>query len=91
MVADQPLFTLAKKLQWKYRHIEIGEDSFLVTPGPKHTKMLWSVFGDWLDGSGWTTALTNSDISTSGKVQSFIGVHYICRSRYLHQVSVATL
>ena len=49
------------------------------------------VSSDWLDGSGWLTALTNSGISTSGKAQSFISVHRICRTRYMHQVSVAAL
>ena len=92
IVADQPLFTLAKKLQWKFPQTDLSEDSFVVTLGPMHTeKMLWSVSGDWLEGSGWTTALTNSGISTSGKAQSFIGVHHICRTRYMHQVSVAAL
>ena len=57
-----------------------------------HTeKMLWGVSGDWLDGSGWVTAITNSGVATSGKAQSFIGVHHICRTRYIHQVSVAAL
>ena len=51
--------------------------------------MLRNVSGDWLDNSGWTTALTNSGITTSGKAQSFIGVYHICRTRYIHQVSVA--
>ena len=47
MVADQPLFTLAKKLQWKYPESELGEKSFLVLLGAMHTeKMLWSVSGD---------------------------------------------
>ena len=91
MEADQPLFTLAKQLQWKNPQTELGEDSFLVTLGAMHTeKMLWGVSGDWLDGSGWTTALTNSGISSSGKAQSFISVHH-CRTRYIHQVSVAAL
>ena len=92
MVADQPLFTLAEKLQLKYPHTEHGEDSFLVTLGAMHTeKMLWGVSGDCLDGSGWITALTTGGISTSGKAQSFISVHHICRTRYMHQVSVAAL
>ena len=92
MVADQPLFTLAKKLQWKYPQTEHGEDSFLVTLGAMHTeKMLWGVSGDWLDGGGWITVLTNSGISTGSKAQSFISAHHICRTRYMHQVSVAAL
>ena len=84
-VADQPLFTLAKKLQWKYPQTEYGKVYFLVTLGAMHTeKMLWGFSGDWLDGSGWITALTNSGISTSGKAQSFISVHHLCRTRYMH-------
>ena len=71
---------------------ELGEDSFLVTLGAMHTeKMLWDVSGDWLDGSGWVTALTNSGIVSSGKAQPFIGVHHICRTRYMHQMSTAAL
>ena len=63
-----------------------------MTLGVMHTeKMLCSVSGDWLDGSGWSTALTNSGISTSGKAQTFIGLHHICRSHYMYEVSVAAL
>ena len=63
-----------------------------MTLGAMHTeKMLWGVSGDWLDGSCWITALTNSGISTSGKAQSFISVHHICRTRYMHHVSIAAL
>ena len=40
MVADQPLFTLAKNLQWKFPQTELGEDSFLVTSGPMHTEKI---------------------------------------------------
>ena len=47
--------------------------------------------GNWLDGSDWITALTNSGISTSGKPQSFISIHHICRTRYMQQVSTAAL
>ena len=90
--ADQPLYTIAKKLQWRFPNSEIGENSFLVMLGAMHTeKMLWGVSGNWLDGSGWTTALTNSGVTTSGKAESFIGVHHICRTRYIHQVSVCAL
>ena len=48
--ANQPIFTLAKKLQWKNHETENGEGSFLVSLGAMHIeKMLWSVSGDWLD------------------------------------------
>ena len=52
MKADQPLFALAKQLQWKNPLTEHGDDSFLVTLEAMHTeKMLWGVSGDWLDYS----------------------------------------
>ena len=44
--------------------------------------------GDWLYGSDWITALTNSSISTSGIAQSFISILHICRlvtcNRFVH-------
>jgi hypothetical protein len=83
---------LAKQLQWKYPESEMVEESFLVIFGAMHfEKMLWSVSGDWLHGNGWTTVVTNSGISTSGKAASSIGVHHICRTRYIHQVTSAAL
>lgn len=92
MVVDQPLFTLAKRLQWKFNDTYIAEDRFLVMLGAMHIeKMLWTVSGDWLDGSGWTTAITNSCVATSGTAQSLIGASHICRTRYVHQVSVTAL
>ena len=49
--------------------------------------MLWNVFRDWLDGSGYITAITNSGISAGG----LIGDHHICRYGNIHQVSEAAL
>ena len=40
-------------------------------------KMLCGVSCDWLDGSDLITALTYSGISTSGKAQSFISIHWV--------------
>ena len=92
MEADQPLFTGAKKVLWKFKDSDINERTFLVTLGAMHTeKMLWGASGNWLDDSGWTTALVNSGVTTSGRAQGFIGVHHICRTRYIHQVSVSAI
>ena len=53
MVADQSLFALAKKLQWKLPQTKFVREYFLVILGPMHTeKLLWSVSADWLDCSG---------------------------------------
>ena len=57
--------------------------------GGNAQKMLCGVSGDWLDGSGWITALTNSGILTSGKAQFFISIHHICTIRYTQQIPIA--
>ena len=57
MVFDQPLFTLGKYVQWSWPQ-SLGEQCFVVMLGGLHIKMaLWSTIGDFLDQSGWTTAL----------------------------------
>ena len=54
---DQPLFALAKYVQWKWPATH-GEAVHVVILGGLHTEMaLWSTLGDILEGSGWTTAL----------------------------------
>ena len=92
IVADQPLFTIAKRLQWEYHDSAVSEDNYLVMLGAMHIeKMLWTVSGDWLQCSGWTTAIHNSAVATSGTAQSFLGATHICRTRYVHQVSASAL
>ena len=51
MVGDQPLFTLAKRLQWRHPNTDIAEGNFLVMIGAMHEKMLWTVSADWLEHS----------------------------------------
>lgn len=92
MVCDQPLFTIAKRLQWRHPNTDIGEAKFLVMIGAMHVeKMLWSVSGDWLDQSGWTSVITNSGVFSCGTAQSFMSVSHIMRTRYIHQVTVSAL
>ena len=55
---DAPLFALAKLVQWKWPDTH-GEDKHVVMMGGLHIEMaMWNTFGDYLEGSGWTTALT---------------------------------
>ena len=91
MTVDQPFFTIAKKIQWKFPDTH-GENQFVVILGAMHTeKMVLDMLGDWLEGSGWTTALTNSGITSSGVAESFIGVSHLTRTRYFHQVTALAL
>lgn len=43
-----------------------GEAKFIVMLGGLHTEMAaLRTIGDWLEGSGWTSAITQADISLS--------------------------
>ena len=47
MVFDQPLFTIAKYVQWSWPQ-SLGEQSFVVMLGGFHIEMtLWSTIGDF--------------------------------------------
>ena len=88
---DGPLYIIAKKLQWKYPEL-VGEDKIFVMPGGMHIeKLWWEICGCLLEGSGWSTLLTNAEIATSGRAQSFLSGSHIYRSRYMHQVTVIAL
>lgn len=64
---DQPLFALAKLVQWKWPDTH-GERVHVVMLGGLHTEMaLWNTLGDLLECSGWTTALTEAQVASSGK------------------------
>ena len=52
---------------------------------------LWNTVSDLLDGSGWTTALTESEVASSGTADSFLKVSHITRTRHVHQVTVLVL
>jgi hypothetical protein len=82
ITVDQPLFALVKMVQWKWPTSH-GEQAFVAMMGGLHIEMaLWSVLGDLLDGSGWTTALTEADVASSGVADSFLKASHLTRTRY---------
>ena len=51
--------------------------------GGLHVQMaLWNVLGDLLDGSGWTTALSEAEVGSSGVAASFLKAAHLTRTRY---------
>ena len=51
---DQPLFALAKQIQWSLAGTH-GEDHVIVMLGGLHIEMAaLKALGKWLNGSGWT-------------------------------------
>ena len=45
----------------------------MIMLGGMHTEMaLWNTLGDVLEGSGWTAALTQADVASSGTADSYL-------------------
>ena len=78
-------------MQWKWPTTH-GEHMHVVMMGGLHTEMaLWNTLGDVLESSGWTTALTEAEIATSGIADSFLKAAHLARTRHAHEVTVSTL
>ena len=91
MAFDQPLFALAKYVQWSWPQ-PLGEQCFVVMLGGLHIEMaLWSTVGDFLDQSGWTTALCEAGVATAGVADSFLKVSHLTRTRRSHQITALVL
>ena len=91
LTCDQPLYTIAKQIQWSWPDA-YGEDQFVVMFGDLHIKMAsLKVLGDILKGSGWTEALVQAGVASSGKADSFLKASYVTRTRRAHQITASSL
>ncbi len=91
MAFDQPLFALAKYVQWTWPQ-SLGEDHFVVMFGGLHIEMaIWSTIGDFLDCSGWTSALCEAGVATSGTADFFLKATHLTRTRRSHQITALVL
>ena len=92
MEVDQPLFAIAKQIQWLFPD-EYGEDVFVVLLGGLHLeKASFSMLGQLIDNTGWKQVISIvSNVFTFGKADSFLSCSHITRSRYAHQVTAAAL
>ena len=88
---DAPLFALAKLVQWKWPDMH-GEDKCVVMMGGLHIEMaFWSTVGDYLEGSGWVSVLTQSCVALAGTAESFLNASHLMKTRNAHQVSALAL
>ena len=49
------------------------------------------LLGNWLEDSGWTSALTQANIASSGTADSFISASHATKTRHAHQVTAGSL
>ena len=91
ITVDQPLYTVAKQIQWSWPATH-GEDHFIVMFGGLHIEIAaLKTLGDLLDGSGWTGALVQAGIATPGTADSFLKASRVTRTRRAHQVTASSL
>ena len=91
MAVDAPLYALAKFVRWNWPQTH-GEDKCVVMFGGLHIEMaMWKTYGDYLEASGWTTALTEAGIASSGTADSILKASHLTRTRHAHQVSALAL
>ena len=87
---DQPLFALAKQIQWKLA--EFSEAQFVIMLGGLHIEMAsFKMLGKWLSGSGWAEVMCNAGVATQGVAESFLSASHVTRTRRAHQVTAASL
>jgi hypothetical protein len=91
IACDQPLFAVVKIIQWNFPQT-LGEDKLLIIfEGLKIEMAALKTLGDWLDGSGWTAAITEANIASSGTADSFIKAAHVSRTLHAHQVTACAL
>ena len=88
---DQPLYALVKQIQWTLPN-KYGEDKFVIMLGPLHIEMaLWRCLGQWLDGSGWTEAITQAEVASPGVAGAILKAAHVARAKHAHQVTACSL
>ena len=71
ITCDQPLYALAKQIQWNWP-TTYGEEHIFVMFGGMHIEMAaFKAFGNLLECSGWTEALVQARVTISGTADSF--------------------
>ena len=87
ITVDQPLYTLAKQIQWSWPASH-GEDQFVVMFGGLHIEMaVLKALGDLLESSSWTSALIQASLSTPGTEDSFLKASHMTRTPCAHQIT----
>ena len=91
LAIDQPLFALAKRLQWNEQTPFTDDNFVIMMSGLQIEKAYLILIGDWLQDSGWTGALVPSEVTTASKAESMIKASHVMRTMHVHQVTACCL
>ena len=60
--------------------------------GGLHIEMaIENMIGKWLSGSGWTDIVAKAEVFSSGRADALLKACHVKRTRYAHEVSIASL
>ena len=91
ITADQPLYALAKHVQWHCPD-EYGEDKFVIMFGGLHIEMTaMKSIGSILEDSGWTCDLVEASVASSSTADSFLSATNVTRTRQARQITACSL
>ena len=66
IACDQPLYAIAKKIQWNWPST-YGEKKSVIMLGGLHIELaVLKAIGSWIEDSGWTNALVQAGVTTPG-------------------------
>ena len=85
---DQPLYALAKLVQWNCKE-NYDKKCFVIMMGPLYIEMAdLKTIGDWLKYSGWSSALSESDIASSEAEEFFLDDSHVTKTISARQVNI---
>ena len=76
---DQPLFAVAKQVQWSIPSL-YGEDKYIIM-----------LPGKWMEGSAWVEAIVQAKIATQGTAESFFKACHVTKTVWAFQITVWTM
>ena len=89
MSVDQPLYAIAKKIQWAYP-VSHGVDKFVILMGGLRIEMaLRAILGQVLEKSGWRTVMDKANVTTEGRAVGIEKGSSTFRGQWAHQVTLA--
>ena len=91
IACDQPLYAIAKKIQWNWPST-YGEKKSVIMLGGLHIELaVLKAIGSWIEDSCWTNALVQAGVTTPGTADSFLKASQISRTLHAHQVTASAL
>ena len=87
IAAGQPIYAVAKQIHWQWLD-QYGEEKLVMMFGGLHIEMdAHKSIGTLLQDSGWTGALAEPGIASTGTAESFLTASSITRTRQIHHIT----